>query len=94
MAMNFATTGEDLSGMEQNDCAIWKIDINEINNTLPDRYKDKLKKESPYLFTVEMLDELVENLEEYDNEMGKKSMVLIEPPSIDQRIINQSGKKD
>ena len=89
MAMNFATTGEDLSGMEQNDCAIWKIDINEINNTLPDRYKDKLKKESPYLFTVEMLDELVENLEEYDNEMGKKSMVLIEPPSIDQRIINQ-----
>ena len=36
-----------------------------------------------------MLDELVENLEEYDNEMGKKSMVLIEPPSIDQRIINQ-----
>ena len=89
MAMNFATTGEDLSGMEQNDCTIWKIDINEINNTLPDRYKDKLKKESAYLFTVEMLDELVENLEEYDNEMGKKSMVLIEPPSIDQRIINQ-----
>ena len=89
MALNFATTGESLSDMSQNDCAIWKIDINEINRTLPDRYISKLERERAYLFTVEMLDELVEDLDVYDNEMGKKSMVLIEPPSIDQRIINQ-----
>ena len=36
-----------------------------------------------------MLGELTENLEKYDSEMADKAMALLEPPSIDQRIINQ-----
>ena len=36
-----------------------------------------------------MLDKLVQRLEQYDTDMKDNSMVLIEPPSIDQRIINQ-----
>ena len=36
-----------------------------------------------------MLGELTENLEKYDSEMADKAMTLLEPPSIDQRIINQ-----
>ena len=56
---------------------------------LPNNYKNKLMQEKAYLFTVDMLNQLVDSLDKYDEDMDNKSMVLIEPPSIDQRIINQ-----
>lgn len=31
----------------------------------------------------------MDELSKYDSDMGKQSVVLLEPPSIDQRIINQ-----
>ena len=31
MALHFATSGEDLANMENNNCVVWSIDINEIN---------------------------------------------------------------
>lgn len=89
IALHFATSGETLSQMEENDCVMWAIDIEEINSLLPKKYKKRLDKESSYLFTVEMLDSLVQCLDEYDADMENNSMILIEPPSIDQRIINQ-----
>ena len=89
MAMNFATSGEEMACLDQHNCVIWKIDINEINSMLPIDYKNKLMQEKAYLFTVEMLNQLVDSLEKYDEDMNNKAMVLIEPPSIDQRIINQ-----
>ena len=35
------------------------------------------------------MNNLVGSLENYDEDMGEDSMVLLEPPSIDQRIISQ-----
>lgn len=89
IGLHFATSGENLSQMEEHDAVIWKIDINEMNSKLPNTYKEMLKNEGAYLFTVNMLNALAGDIEQYDSDMGKRSMVLIEPPSIDQRIINQ-----
>ena len=89
MALNFATSGEDMSYMDKQNCVVWKIDIEELNSKLPIIYQKKLKEERAYLFTIEMLDQLEKDLEKYDSDMSGKAMVLIEPPSIDQRIINQ-----
>ncbi len=75
--------------MAENDCVVWAIDIEEINELLPDDYQNKLKEEWSYLFTVEMLDEVVQCLDKYDDDMKSDAMILVEPPSIDQRIINQ-----
>ena len=36
-----------------------------------------------------MLEQLSQNLSDYDNDMKNNAIVLIEPPSIDPRIINQ-----
>ena len=36
-----------------------------------------------------MLNKVVQGLEDYDDDMKNNSMILLEPPSIDQRIINQ-----
>lgn len=89
IGLHFATSGEDLFYMDQHDCIVWKIDILEFNSMLPDEYRNALEGEKAYLFTVDMLKKLVDNLDIYDEIMGTDSMVLLEPPSIDQRIINQ-----
>lgn len=87
IGLHFATSEDDLSNMDKNSCVLWEIDIEEINNILPTKYRKILENESAYLFTVDMLKEF--DLEQYDLDMGDRSLVLIEPPSIDQRIINQ-----
>lgn len=88
-ALHFATSGEAFSQMEENDCAVWAIDIEEINKLLPKKYSGELQKENSYLFTVKMLEQVVWELDQYDIDMKADAMVLLEPSSIDQRIINQ-----
>lgn len=88
-ALHFATSGEDLNYMDKHDSVLWSIDINEINSMLPREYREKLSNENAYLFTIDMMEDLKKNLGNYDDDMNGKSMILIEPPSIDQRIINQ-----
>lgn len=89
VGLHFATSGEDISNMEKHDSVIWRINIEEINSLLPTKYQEELNKERAYLFTVDMLDKLTITLQNYDKDMGDNAMVLVEPPSIDQRIINQ-----
>lgn len=89
IAMHFATSGEQLAYMSLHDAVLWKIDMEEINGLLPDAYQEKLQKNKAYAFTVDMLGELATDIDKYDEDMQGKAMVLIEPPSIDERIINQ-----
>lgn len=89
MALHFATSGEGLSEMSEHDAAVWKIDVSELNQLLPGRYQAVLEREKAYFFTIDMLNTLSTNTETYDHDMGNRSMIILEPPSIDQRIINQ-----
>ena len=89
MAMHFSTCDENLSDMDRHDAAVWKIDVSELNRLLPPAYQEVLEQEKAYFFTIDMLNGLAHNTSAYDRDMGSKSMVLLEPPSIDQRIINQ-----
>lgn len=89
VAMHFATSGENMETMDQHNCAVWKIDIPEMNTKMPEVYRKKLQEERAYLLTVEMMDALASNLKKFDQDMGTDALPLIEPPSIDQRIINQ-----
>ena len=89
VALHFACSSENPSDLDKNNCCVWKIDIEEINALLPEKYRQKLQDEKAYLFTVDMLKTICPNLETYDADMGANGMILIEPPSIDQRIISQ-----
>ena len=94
VALHFATSGEPLNEMENANCVLWKININELNGLLPGEYRNKLLRErnQAYLMTTDMLDDLLGNqdaVSQYDSDMVGKALVLLEPPSIDQRIINQ-----
>lgn len=96
VALHFATSGEDLGNMDKHDCVLWQIDILELNKRLPQRYQDILNSKNAFLMTVDMLEQLTEDtkhtyeaLKRYDMDMGDSAMVLLEPPSVDQRIISQ-----
>lgn len=96
VALHFATSGEDMSNMDKHDCVLWQIDILEMNQRLPQQYQKVLNSKNAFLMTVDMMDELTpselnanETLKKYDKDMQDSAMVLLEPPSVDQRIISQ-----
>lgn len=88
-ALHFAVTETSLAKMDKRDCVVWKIDIKEIHSLLPEEYQKMLAEENADIFSVEMLDRIAPDTEKYDADMKKRAMVIIEPPSIDERIINQ-----
>lgn len=102
MALHFATTEQDLDKMDDHDAVVWRIDIHELHDNLPDKYQQVMKKYSTTVFSVDMLREACESLEQYDEDMQANHMLIIEPPSLDRRIISQysffsvvpSGMKD
>lgn len=89
VALHFATSGEDISEMDRHDGVVWKIDIEEVNGLLPAKYRDVLDAESAHLCTIDMLERLAKSMDDYDKDMLDQALVLLEPLSIDQRIINQ-----
>ena len=89
VALHFATCENNLDKMDAHDCMIWRIDMKEIHSLLPEKYKSELASHKTTVFTVNMLNDVVPSLKQYDADMSDKSMVVIEPPSIDPRIVNQ-----
>lgn len=89
VGLHFATSGVDLDSLGKNNIVLWKIDIDELNQLLPLKYKRTLRQNQAHLFTVSMLESLKIDLATYDKDMNNSSLLLLEPSSMDQRIINQ-----
>lgn len=88
VALHFALTDNIL----KEDAAVWCIDINKIHtDLLPRNYKKILEEHKAYSFTVEMLEEMNLTLKKYNQDMKDKSLIFIEPPSSDIRIVNQNS---
>lgn len=88
VALHFACDASNFDNFDKNNSVIWRVDVDELKTLLPEKYQDKLRENNALVFTADMLNQLA-NLKSYDADMKDHSMVLIEPPSIDQRIINQ-----
>lgn len=91
VSLHFATSGESFAKLGTHDFVIWRLNIKEIHALLPSHYRRPLEREKADIYTVDMLKEVVNDLDQYDRDMGDSSMVIVEPPSLDQRIINQFG---
>ena len=89
IALHFAMTENDLEQMDQRDSVIWRIDIHELHDMLPAKYRDIIRKYNTTVFSVDMLREACDSIDQYDRDMEDRSMVIIEPPSFDPRIVNQ-----
>lgn len=88
IGLHFATSVEP-EKLGIRNAVLWKIDADELNSKLPHKYKRVLTEAHAHMFTVEMLQKCTGSLTEYDLDMQDHAIVLMEPPSIDQRIINQ-----
>lgn len=69
--------------------AIWCVDFIETCKLLPNKLKSLLKKEGGYVLTVEMLNKAVKSLDEFDTLSRSEFVAFFEPPSLDERIVNQ-----
>jgi len=86
VAMHFATAR--VLDYHQ-DAAIWCVDFVKTNRLLPERLRTVLHDEGSNAFTVEMLKRLAGTLAEYDRLVDDECVVFFEPPSLDDRIVNQ-----
>lgn len=86
VAIHFATG--DISEFHL-DGAIWMVDFVKVNRLLPAPLRDVLEQVGSNTFTIEMLEEAMPRLADFDELSRDELALFFEPPSIDDRIINQ-----
>lgn len=86
VALHFATENLQHSGA---DGVVWRIDFCGANALLPDKLKGVLNTEGADVFTAEMLNQAAPTLGEFDALHDAPFLAFFEPPSLDERIVNQ-----
>lgn len=86
VAMHFMTA--DLGEFEH-DGAIWEVNYIEAHRHIPEMLRTVLDKEGSDVFTVDMLASVAGTLREFDALAPETFAIFFEPPSIDERIVNQ-----
>lgn len=91
VALHFATEKFDLFHL---DGVVWCINFVELRRFLPAELNDMLEADGAAVFTAGMLDRYAVTLEDFDRKVREAStecVVFFEPPSLDERIVNQSA---
>ena len=86
VALHFATAS--LRDFDE-DGVVWCVDHVEAARRLPPRLAALLAEEGSSVFTTELLSQVAGSLPELDALLGPGHVVFLEPPSLDQRIVNQ-----
>ena len=87
VALHFATFDVEYYG---DDGVVWLIDYVGAHQLMPARLRKLLRDEQADVFTAEMLDRAARTLPALDRLAGRKPFVVfLEPPSLDDRIVNQ-----
>ena len=86
VAMHFAT--HDFKDFEQ-DGAIWCVDYRKTNELLPKPLRKMLDSDDANIFTTESLDRVASTLQDFDALAHDAFVLFFEPPSLDERIVNQ-----
>jgi hypothetical protein len=86
VAMHFATAR---LREYQRDAVIWTVDFVRAHALLPKPLREEMEAESADVFTVEMLTRRAQTLEDFDALDDEPFVLFFEPPSLDDRIVNQ-----
>ena len=87
VALHFAT--HDFERFDR-DGVVWCVDYIAAHKMLPARLRKLLRSEQADVFTAEMLEREAETLPALDRLAPRRPFVLfLEPPSLDERIVNQ-----
>jgi hypothetical protein len=86
VALHFATEHVDLF---DRDGAIWCVNYAKTNQHLPELLRRVLREEGSDAFTAEMLERVAPTIHQFDSLAERDFVVFVEPPSLDERIVNQ-----
>lgn len=86
VAMHFATAVLEDAAC---DAVVWAVDFVRAHARLPAPLRDEMEEEAADVFTVEMLRRRAESIEALDALGDEPFTVFFEPPSLDERIVNQ-----
>ncbi len=86
VAMHFATANTEKFDI---DGVIWQLDFVKVNAQIPEALKLILDKEKCNAFTVELLESKFPTVQKLDETIGPCNVLFFEPPSLDDRIVNQ-----
>lgn len=86
IAMHFATANIEKIHM---DGAIWAVNYLKLHRLIPPELKNELDSEGANVFTVKMLSEKVSSFKELEELSPCTFALFFEPPSMDDRIVNQ-----
>jgi hypothetical protein len=86
IGMHFATNSLE---KYDRDGVIWAVKFVEAHRSLPARMREMLEKEGSSVFTVEMLAAIGADLEGLPDGVDHEYVLFFEPPSLDERIVNQ-----
>lgn len=73
------------------DGVVWAVNYMQLHTLLPEPLKRVLSAEGSDVFTVEMLGSTIASLGEMDRLTEGKFALFLEPPSMDDRIVNQAA---
>jgi hypothetical protein len=71
------------------DGVVWCIDYDATNRLLPAPLRKLLEEEGSSVFTAEMLERVAPSLHQFDGLSEEEFVIFLEPPSFDDRIVNQ-----
>ncbi len=86
VAMHFATANLERF---DTDGVIWAVSYLKVHQLLPERLRVVLEEEGANVLTVKMLSDTMQSLGELDTLTDEDVVIFFEPPSIDDRIVNQ-----
>ena len=93
VALHFAT-----SAWAEHDAVLWAVDVDAVHRLLPERLRHALEGEGSLVFTTELLAAQAPGLAELEaltrgrnDGEGEPFALFFEPPSLDERIVNQAA---
>jgi hypothetical protein len=86
VALHFATEHMEWFGQ---DGVVWCVDFIRAKDHLPAALREELDAEGANVFTAEMLGRVAGGLREFDGLADEPFVAFFEPPSLDDRIVNQ-----
>jgi hypothetical protein len=86
VALHFATAN---LGAYDRDGVVWALDYVRVHERLPEPLRDVLEAEGANVFTPELLARAAPGFPELERLAGDPFCVFLEPPSLDERIVNQ-----
>jgi hypothetical protein len=88
VALHFAT--DDLRHFDR-DGEIWAVDLVAVNRRLPAPLRSILQEEGAFVFSGEMVSSVAASPEQLASLAAEPFVLFLEPPSLDDRIVNQAA---